>query len=249
VNAWFPFIDNPDALLNVLKGIGYPAKEVLPFTSDADIHNGEKPFLVFEWIGDKNYLHELRGGVPAGDSARSRGQNFTSADFSFRFLRDDGKIQIVLGEWKYTENYTWGKSLRISGGRKDRLEIYGPHLAHQACQIRLGDIDPDWLFYDLFDQLMRLQLLASMMEHFREMDAEIVTTLHIVPSANDELMERITSPWLKGFAKDVHELWNRLVPNGRFHGLHTEQLLPCLVSNAPDRNWSDYLVVRYGGMS
>ena len=248
VNVWFPFIDKPDALLDVLKGIGYPAKEVLPFTSDSTIHTGEKPFLSFEWIGDKNYLGELRRGVPAGDSDRSRGQNFTSADFAFRFLRDDGKIQVVLGEWKYTENYTWGKSIRISGSGKDRLTIYGPHLEHQACQIRLGSVDPDWLFYDPFDQLMRLQLLASMMEHHHEMDAEIVSVLHIAPIANKELTERITSPYLRDFATDIHLLWAKLVTDMRFQGFHAEQLIPILSQSLGDEHWGQYMESRYGGM-
>lgn len=37
--------------------------------------------------------------------ARTRGANYTSADFAFRFRRNDDQIQLVLGEWKYTEEY------------------------------------------------------------------------------------------------------------------------------------------------
>jgi hypothetical protein len=35
-----------------------------------------------------------------------RGANATSADFALRFRRYDGRIELVLGEWKYTEFYS-----------------------------------------------------------------------------------------------------------------------------------------------
>jgi len=52
------------------------------------------------------------------------------------------------------------------------------------------------LFFDLFYQFMRLQLLAQEMELSREMDADVVSVLHICPKANREFRDRVTSPHL-----------------------------------------------------
>jgi len=95
---------------------------------------------------------------------------------------------------------------------------------------------------------MRLQLLASMMEHHHEMDAEIVSVLHIAPFANKELTERITSPYLRDFATDIHLLWARLITDMRFQGFHAEQLIPVLSQSLGDKHWGQYMETRYGGM-
>ena len=99
--------------------------------------------VAFEWIGERNYLGELRRGEVAPDDGRIRGANFTSLDFCVRFRRSDGRIQLVAGEWKYTEYYAKGVDLRYSRSRSrtDRLDhIYREHLVKADCQIA-GDVD------------------------------------------------------------------------------------------------------------
>lgn len=54
---------------------------------------------------------------------RPRGANTTSADFAFRFLRADGKVQLVLGEWEYTESYAGQKDANVTR-HETRLAIY-----------------------------------------------------------------------------------------------------------------------------
>jgi len=93
-------------------------------------------------------------------------------------------------------------------GKTDRLEeFYRRHLEHPDCQIVTGTAGLDALFFDPFDQLMRQQLLCSAMEREHEMDADVVSLLHIAPKANGELLGRVTSPRLQEIGNDVHGIW------------------------------------------
>jgi hypothetical protein len=249
VNVLFPFIRNPDALCNVLQGIGYPAENVLPFVGDLPLQDGTIPCIAFEWIGTRNYLQELKFGEVASDTERTRGEGFTSADFAIRFRRNDKRIQIVLGEWKYTEYYTTGKSIQIAKSGTDRLDrVYRPALKGADSQIRLPAGTPyEALFFDPFDQMMRLQLLASAMEHEHETGADIVTVLHVAPTNNKELTRRITSPDLGNRFPDtdIHDLWAHLVAPDRFKGLFWKDLLPIITHQVPDKKLADYISTRY----
>jgi len=95
---------------------------------------------------------------------------------------------------------------------------------------------------------MRLQLLASAMEREKEMDADVVSVLHIAPKSNRELVNRITSHYLHCFGDNIHDVWNKIVINDRFKGIYTEDLLPVLYKFSPNDDWSKYLKIRYGNM-
>lgn len=247
VNFWFPFTRAPQELACVLRDIGYDVDEVLPFTADEPLENGEHTHVAFEWIGTKNYLDERSGGRVASDDGRTRGALFTSLDFAIRFRRSDGRIHLLAGEWKYTEEYPRGESKRRSGNT-DRLDdIYRPHLEAPECQIKPGLVEHDALFYDPFDQLMRQQLLCSAMERDREMGADVVSLLHVAPRANRDLLNRITSPGLEVLGNDIHGVWSTLTMPERFKGVYLEDLLQSVRKNAPNGETGDYLWHRYGG--
>lgn len=249
VNFWFPYIRAPDRLGDVLRGLGYDVDKVLEITSDQELRDGTVPYVAFEWIGERNYLGELTRGNVARDGERTRGANFTSMDFCLRFRRSDGRIQIVVGEWKYTESYDSGEDLRYSPSGTDRLNsIYRKNLVRPECQI-VEDVNFEVLFFDPFDQLMRQQLLCSAMERNREMNADKVTLLHIAPKANRELMKRITSKELNVVGSDIHDIWNSLTRPGHFKGVATEDLLRLVRSTAPTVQTAEYLKLRYGGMA
>ena len=136
VNFLFPFAHRPAALAELFRS-GFPdIGRMLPMES-AD------QFVAFEWIGQRNYLGEK---VPR-HGKRTRGANFTSADASVMFERDDGRRQIALIEWKYTESYssTW---LKIAKSGTDRTAIYR-HLFERVDFPLDKDVLPsfDALFY------------------------------------------------------------------------------------------------------
>ena len=140
--------------------------------------------------------------------------------------------------------------LRYSKSKRktDRLAIYRPSLEDDGCQIVLGDVPPEALFFDPFDLPMRQQLLCSAMELHCEMGAEVVSLMHIAPAANRELIGRVTSTGLRSSGSDIHEIWNSLVRPGRFRGFHVEDVLGLVCEHAPDRDWARYMSRRCGGM-
>ncbi len=97
---------------------------------------------------------------------------------------------------------------------------------------------------------MRLQLLAQEMELSREMDADVVSVLHICPEANREFRERVTSPYLANTfpGKGTLEIWKELVPQNKFKSISVEDLLNTILrrTKTDDWEWADYLKVRYG---
>jgi hypothetical protein len=200
-------------------------------------------YVSFEWIGKENYL----GEKISRNGKRPRGALFTSADAIVAFERKDGKRQVVLIEWKYTESYG-GTFLKYAGSGTDRTGIYR-HLFEKAdCPIE-KDILPhfDCLFYEPFYQFMRQQFLANEMEKAHELGADIVSVLHIAPAHNNNFC-RITSPQLKISGQAATSIWKRLVRNKeRFISVSTEALFGNLsVKQLPEiKPWREYIYSRY----
>jgi len=249
INFLFPLMKRPDLVKAVFSHYYPEIVDHLPITGDKPLADGTHPFIAFEWIGTRDYLEEAK----RKGRHRTRGANFTSADFAFRFKRKDGRIQIVLGEWKYTEEY--GRSYKGSGRSGDvRKGNYINFFKDPKGTLSTNsDKDKlyDSLFYEPFYQLMRLQLLAQEMEGYndKEMDADIATVLHICPQTNREFRDRITSPYLaKTFpGKDTLEIWNNLVSEEKFKSISMEDLLDAIVhcSELSDSDWANYLQLRY----
>ena len=235
VNFLFPFADKPTALAEVLRPIFPEVQNMLPIESDQ--------YVSFEWIGQQNYLGERI----SRNGQRTRGANCTSADAIMMFERKDGKRQVVLIEWKYTESYG-GTFLKFSDSGTDRTEIYRPLFEREDCPIR-KDILPsfDALFYEPFYQFMRQQLLAHEMEKAHELDADMVTVLHIAPAHNNDFC-RVTSPQLINLGETATSVWGKLVkPGGRFFSVSTEQLFGNVSAERfPEiKTWLDYIRARY----
>ncbi len=242
VNFLFPLIDKPVLIKNVFSKYYPEFLAPLPINLDGSLPNEGTPYLSFEWIGADDYLGESK----RKEMRRTRGANFTSADFIIRFKRKDGKIQAVLGEWKYTEEY--GKTnLGIDTRKKNYIQAFerdGGVFIEPSSQLY------DSLFFDPFYQLMRLQLLAQEMEVNHEMDADIVSILHVSPKANVGFRNHITSRYLeKSYpGKTVLEIWEGLVKTERFKSISVEDMLQAINQAASTKysSWVDYLNMRYG---
>ena len=235
VNFLFPFADKPDLLAEILRPIFPELDRMLP------VENGQ--YVSFEWIGKHNYLGERI----SRNGKRTRGANFTSTDSIVMFERKDRKRQVVLIEWKYTESYG-STSLKTAKSGTDRTEIYNHLFERDDCPVN-KDLLPsfDALFYEPFYQFMRQQLLAHEMEKAHELDAEVVSLLHIAPSHNEDF-RKVTSPKLRLLGESATDVWKKLVKTeNRFISISTEQLFGKLfVEHFPEiKAWAEYIHARY----
>ncbi len=234
-NFLLSFFDKPKALEGLLRSI-FPDLEKMQAIEDDQ-------FVACEWIGKHNYLKEKI----SRNGKRTRGANFTSADAAVKFKCTDGHIQIVLIEWKYTESY-YHTSVRYAASGTDKTKIYDHLYASNDCPIDKSLI-PSFtsLFYDPFYQLMRQQFLANEMEKAHELDADIVSLLHIAPRHNHDFT-RVTSPNLTELGRSATEVWQMLVKkSNRFKSIPTEDLFGKFdVDKFPElKGWWQYITARY----
>ena len=138
-------------------GCGYPYLQPfsLLFESDQPLTNGDYPYISFEYVGEKTHFEGERGWP-------QRGANCTSLDFAFLFKRYDGKKQLVLGEWKYTEEYKSNKLPTKDNILQRRWNTY-----KEDFEIWRAD-NPnvptyEHYFVEPFYQLMRQSVLADKM--------------------------------------------------------------------------------------
>lgn len=247
VNFLFPLVKRPGLVNTIFSHYYCGIAEVLPITEDMPLTDGTYPFIAFEWIGTRDYLEETkRKGMH-----RTRGANFTSADFALRFRKKDGRIHLVLGEWKYTEEY--GRDYKGSGRqgdvrKKNYINFFRKHEGVFNANEDRGKLY-DWLFYEPFYQLMRLQLLTQEMELNKEMGADMVSVLHISPEANQGFRKNVTSDYLRESfpGKDVLQIWKRLVHEEKFLSISVEEFLGTIVQEAgiDNQEWVAYLKTRY----
>lgn len=93
VNFLFPLMKQPDLIKAIFSQYYREIAKALPITEDKPLTDGTHPFIAFEWIGTRDYLEEAK----RKRMRRTRGANFTSADFAFRFREKNGRIQPCAG--------------------------------------------------------------------------------------------------------------------------------------------------------
>lgn len=146
-------------------------------------------FVEFEVVGDENYF---------GEKSHKRGANATSIDAAMIGKKADGKNVLVMIEWKYTESYR-SENKYIPA----RAKIYDRLLVEPDCPVQVEKNES--LYYEPFYQLMRQTLLGWKMAHGGEYGCDEYIHLHVIPIANKELKERVTSPGLAGGS--MSEAW------------------------------------------
>jgi hypothetical protein len=236
VNFLYSFSRHPSALRKLLMPLFPNIKSMIPLECD-------DMYVAHEWIGRENYLGEK---IPR-HGKRTRGANFTSADAAVMFNRNDGSIQFVLIEWKYTETYSI-VNRKFAPSGTDRTTIYR-HLFDRDDFPLKKELLPDFdaLFFEPFYQLMRQQLLANEMEKAKELGADVVSLLHIAPARNHQL-SRVTSPELMHLGESVIGVWQRLVKKpSRFQSIYCENLFGAFkIGEHPEMlPWWEYTTERY----
>ena len=87
---------------------------------------------------------------------------------------------------------------------------------------------------------------ASAMERHREMQADVVSVLHIAPRSNMDLMDAALAAELAPDCEcSVPAVWSGFAMPGRLHHVATEDLIPVLARAEPKSDWAAYVGKRY----
>lgn len=239
VNALFPMTTDKELLQKTFQMFFPEMKEPLPFHTDNPLPNGNYSYMCFEFIGEKVYFENEKN--------RQRGANCTSLDFAFFFRRYDKKRQLVLGEWKYTEEYKSHKLPPKEEINKTRWNTYKDDFDTWRADNPNVPMYEHY-FVEPFYQLMRQSVLADRMQIYREMNADIVVHLHISPKANKEFSNSFTSPIFSKYGNTVLEAWKSIAPQDKFISVHSESLLTIIeqVVGEGKKQWAEWLLKRYG---
>ncbi len=240
VNTLFPMTTDPELFKNVFQVYFPEMKEAIPFHTDQSLSDGSYPYICFEFVGEKTHFEGEKKWP-------QRGANCTSLDFAFFFRRYDGKKQLVLGEWKYTEKYKSHKLPPKNEINQTRWDTYKDDF--KIWKTDKPDIPTyENYFVEPFYQLMRQSVLADKMQREKEMDADIVVHLHISPKANREFSDTFTSPIFSKYGNTILEAWRSISPKDKFTSINSESLMTVIEQVAQDdkKSWADWLLKRYG---
>jgi hypothetical protein len=238
VNFLMPLADKPDLLAKwVSYNLGIEEPQMLVIEPN---RAGQDWYITFEWIGSRDYLNEADS-----KGNRARGANATAADAAVKFQTQDGKIHLLLIEWKYTESYG-GPLFGDPTGK--RVKRYSDIIFAPAGPIR-GNLDLNLadFFWEPFYQLLRQQILAWRIENDPESGVDRVCVLHISPTANLAL-HKVTSPVLRRFGDDAFKVFRSLLADPEaFVGITIEDAFAPLAS-WPEATWFDALRERYSSL-
>lgn len=226
INHLFYLRQRQDLVTLVLKNI------------DNRIENAEEideGYVTFEIIGKDNYL---------GEKSHKRGALSTSIDAAMLGRKKDGKNILVLIEWKYTESYS---STNLHKPAHDT--IYKPLLEEKNCPLQIQDISNnnfDVLYYEPFYQLMRQTLLGWKMVENNDYNCDEFVHVHVIPDENIELLNNVTSPYLKKYGNTICEAWKGVLKNpDKYIIISPEHLLEPIKHLPEVNNLFGYLSKRY----
>jgi hypothetical protein len=237
LNFLLPFAGTPELLRRWVEHVtADQVSEMLPIESD---RAGQPWYVTFEWIGDTDHLNEGTKGAP-----RKRGANATAADAALLYRDTQGRKNLLLIEWKYTEQY--GQPLGPTGNAT-RRQRYEKIFRHPNGPIRAdADVTLDDFFWEPFYQMLRQQMLAWHTEaNHPQIDRARV--LHLSPSGNRAL-HRLTSPGLRKCGDDAFDVFRSLLANPQdFVSMSIERAFAPLAA-WPEADWYPWLRNRYSSL-
>lgn len=160
-------------------------------------------YLTFEYIGPRDYFDEGRGGV------RVRGARTTSVDAAFKHVAADGAVELVLVEWKYTEQYPRRKPDAAMYAERHRR--YADAVADPDGPVECTLLPFGALLDEPVYQLVRQQLLAHALEADGAEGASRVRVAHVLPPANLAYQRSVPNDDALRLGATVDEVWGRLL--------------------------------------
>lgn len=219
VNHLFYLKKNKELATAVLKSIDNKITEALIV---------DEGYIEFEFIGERQYLKE---------KSWTRGANCTSVDAAMIGKNSKGEKKFFLIEWKYTEYYR-------------PVDLYIPERAKVYDEL-IQDIDSPFkevpvkaFYYEPFYQLMRQTLLAKKLIENKDHGCSDYCNVYVVPNENKELLQNVTSPYLKG--DNITEAWKSTLKNpDKYLSITPRDFLSPYLKVVDSQSLSSYLNKRY----
>ena len=105
-------------------------------------------------------------------------------------------------------------------------------------------IPPEAFYYEPFYHLMRQTLLGAKMVEKKDKGCADYQHIHVIPSKNTELLERVTSPYLKG--NNITEAWKSALKNpDKYRVISPKDFLAPCMNKEDSKSFLSYLQKRY----
>lgn len=238
LNHLFAIRNEAEAVLSVLNNVRNEFTEVLPIPSDKT-----PAYIAFEVVSDEDHLNE---GTP------NRGSNCTSIDAFIYARHQSGELWLIPIEWKYTEHYNnqdkseedrEGEPKGSNGKGKERMSRYNDLITKSDQLKSLEDYAGSLYYYEPFYQLMRQTLWAENMvrsKNSERLKADNFLHIHVIPSENDELLQKK----YKVSGKGMEESWREmLIDQRKYVIIDPKTLMLPTATKYPELN--EYLRTRY----
>ena len=185
-------------------------------------------YVEFEFIGCKQYLEE---------KSWTRGTNCTSIDAVMVGKNSIGEKVFFLIEWKYTEYYQ-SESKYIP----ERAKVYDKLITDSDSPFK--EMEVEAFYYEPFYQLMRQTLLAWKLIENNDHCCSDYHNVHVIPDENEELLQNITSPYLKG--DNISEAWKSTLKNpNKYLTISPQDFLSPCAKIVDSQSLLSYLEKRY----
>ena len=209
INHLFPIRTEHDLLLSIINSAtNQHFEKLLPIPTWLDKQEEKPHYVAFEAISETDHLNE---------GALSRGSNCTSLDALMIAENKEGTWLIPI-EWKYTELYPnkdksnedrTGEAPGTNGAGKVRLQRYQDLIqSSEQLKCKYSDYQGAIYFQEPYYQLMRQTLWTEL--SLGDYNANKYIHLHIVPSANKELLDCRYKRFAE-FDKGMVDTWRSLL--------------------------------------
>ncbi|MDO4819772.1 MAG: hypothetical protein Q3994_05295 [Prevotella sp.] len=255
INHLFPLRNNNAALCKMLNEVlGLEIERMLPIPEWLDKKESKEHYIAFEAISRYDHLNEDKE-----NKGLTRGSNCTSIDALMIAKMEDGSVMLLPIEWKYTEAYNnedksnkdrkykdeeLNKKEKGKNGKGiERVNRYSSLIDESEILKSEKNYFGSFYFQEPFYQLMRQTLWAERVIKIEPNEwygATKCLHLHIIPSANKDLLNRNYRrfPWMNG----LKESWeSKLVDKSEYRIIDPKDLLSPVI----DESLKKYLCQRY----
>jgi len=235
VNHLFLIRNDKQAVLSLLKSISNHFVDILPINTDKYC----SAYIQFESVSDHDNLNE---------NSSTRGSNCTSIDALIYAVHKDGSKWLIPIEWKYTEFYN-DQNKAIEGCKANPDKCKGATRKRRYTELingskQLKSKNHECYYFEPFYQLMRQTLWVEEIINNSANETLKATNyihLHVIPSGNDDLLQK----QYKCSQKGMEETWRQHLNDQDKYIIITPEKILSKIDTKSYADLLNYLKIRY----